>query len=74
MKIKGNKIELICYCGDDISYQCKRGEDYILSSSIKLIPYDLKFTKDEMKKLLDILLSNNPRLKVTIEKEGKDEE
>lgn len=69
MKTKGNKIELICYCGDDISYQCKGREEYILSSSIKLIPYDLKFTKDEMGKLLKILLSNNPRLKVTIERD-----
>ena len=64
---KKNKIELVCYCGDDIEYKVFN-DVYILTSSLKFIPYDYKFNEEKMKQLIEVLLRGSPKLKITIEK------
>ena len=65
--IKKDKIQLICYCADDI--QCQKHNDKLaLVSSLKFIPYDLIFTDEEMQNIINMLLIGRPRLKITIEK------
>lgn len=65
--IKEDKIQLICYCADDIQYQ-KRNDKLALVSSLKIIPYDSIFTDEEMKNIINMLLIGSPTLKITIEK------
>lgn len=65
--IKKDKIQLICYCAGDI--QCQKHNNKIaLASSLKFIPYDLIFTDEEMKNIINMLLFGSQRLKITIEK------
>ena len=64
---KKNKIELICYCGDDIEYKAFN-DVYILTSRLKFIPCDYKFNEEKMKRLIEVLLRGSARLKITIEK------
>ena len=64
---KKNKIELICYCGDDIEYKAFN-DVYILTSPLKFIPYDYKFNEEKMKQLIEVLLRGSSKLKITIEK------
>lgn len=68
--IKKDKIQLICYCADDFKYQ-KYNDKLALVSSLKFIPYDLIFTDEEMKNIINMLLIGSPRLKITIEKVDK---
>lgn len=73
LKIKDNKIQLICYTADDICYEYNRNlKKYCLSKPLKFIPYELMFNEEEMKLLLDICLNKNPRLKITIERLDSD--
>ena len=65
--IKKDKIQLICYCADDIKYQ-KHNDKLALVSSLKFIPYDLMFTDEEMNNIINMLLIGDPKIKITIEK------
>lgn len=66
-KVVKNKIELVCYCGDSIEYK-KNNDNFILTSPLKFIPYNLKFDEEQMKQLINMLLKGDSRLKITIEK------
>ena len=67
-KIEKDKIQLICYCGGDISFENHNNEK-ALTSALKFIPYDLIFSDEEMKNIINMLLIGNNHLKITIEKE-----
>lgn len=70
-KIQINKIELLCYCANNIEFILDH--DVIrLKNSLKFIPYDITFTKEETEAMGNLLL-NNPILKITIEKENSNE-
>ena len=65
-----DKIELEVYLGDSIQYsiryKSRREIDYYqLRSSLKLVPYDLCLSEEDMKKLINITRKN--KFKITIE-------
>lgn len=75
LKIKDNKIQLICYTADGIYYERNRDlKKYCLVKPLKFVPYELMFNEEEMKLLLDVCLNKNPRLKITIERLDSDNE
>lgn len=61
------KIVLECYASDDIQY-LKQNDMYYLTKPLKFIPFKLKYTENELKDLVNILLKGQQNLKITIEK------
>lgn len=67
-RIKPNKIVFDGYMGGDIACTPNFWKDrYKLESSIKLVPYDLDFSEEEMREFVELLTYQN-KLKITIEK------
>lgn len=68
-RVTKDKIELICYQADDISYEHYNGK-FALTSPLKFIPFNLIFNEEEITNIIEMLLRENPHLKITIEKVG----
>lgn len=63
-----NKIELICYASNDITYTYDNDyKRFYLMEPLKFIPYDMGFEEDEIKHLIDVCFTD-PKLKITIER------
>jgi hypothetical protein len=67
-KIKKDKIELICYCANNFTFE-KEDNGYTITKPLKFIPFDLHYTEDEVINMINVLIRGNPRLKIIIEKE-----
>lgn len=69
VKTKKDKIELICYCANDIEFRFdKINKKYIITKPFKFIPCDLLYTENGIKNIINVLLKGNPQLKITIER------
>lgn len=65
-RVQKNKIELICYCSDGISYK-KHNNKYVLDTPLSFIPCDLFFSEKEMSNIVKLLLNRSGKIKVTLE-------
>lgn len=67
MKIKKDKIEMICYRAGNIEYELNpyKGE-YHLTAPLRIFPYKPIFNQEEMQKLCNLI--NTTDFKITIEK------
>lgn len=67
MKIKKDKIEMICYRTGNIEYEWIPYKDEIhLLTPLRIFPYKTIFNKEEMQKLINLI--NTTDFKITIEK------
>lgn len=67
MKIKKDKIEMICYRTGNIEYEWIPYKDEIrLIAPLRIFPYKSIFNKEEMQKLINLI--NTTDFKITIEK------
>ena len=74
LRINDDKIQLICYATDGISYKYDSDlKKYCLESPFKFIPYELAFNEEEIITLIKIISNKKPRLKITIELEDEEE-
>ena len=67
MKIKKDKIEMICYRTGNIEYEWIPYKDEIhLLAPLRIFPYKQIFNKEEMQKLINLI--NTTDFKITIER------
>ena len=67
MKIKKDKIEMICYRTGNIEYEWIPWNDEIhLLAPLRIFPYKSIFNKEEMQKLINLI--NTTDFKITIER------
>lgn len=67
MKIKKDKIEMICYRTGNIEYEWIPYKDEIrLLAHLRIFPYKTIFNKEEMQKLINLI--NTTDFKITIER------
>ena len=66
-KVKKNKVELICYCADNLIFESE-DKGYTITKPLKFIPFNLHYTEEEVINVINVLIRGNPQLKITIEK------
>lgn len=68
VKTKKDKVELICYCADNLIFEIE-DNGYTITKPLKFIPFNLHYTQEEVINMISVLIRGNPRLKIIIEKE-----